>query len=302
MTPKGGTEILVENLIKHTGLDWTKYINLIPSTCDVNLLDPNRKNVIWQHLSYDQGACQLTQDVNFVNMVDHFVYVSEWQLTQYLDKFPIHDADNRIMRNAIDPINYIEKPKDKIQLIYTSMPFRGLDVLLDSFELLKRDDVELVIYSSNIIYGKGYSTGVGEAFTKMFHRAKMMKNVIYKGYAMNQAVRKAVQQAHILAYPSTFEETSCLAAIEAGAAGCKIVTTDLGALRETCGDHAILVEYTDDRIELAHRYAEILNQTIDNYEHNSYNLKDQSVWFNDRYSWHNRADECKGFFKEICAK
>ena len=92
-----------------------------------------------------------------------------------------------------------------------------------------------------------------------------MKNVVYKGYAMNKAVHKAVQQAHILAYPSIFEETSCLAAIEAGAAGCKIVTTDYGALKETCGDWASYIEFTPNRRELVQNYAELLQKEIDNY-------------------------------------
>lgn len=115
-----------------------------------------------------------------------------------------------------------------------------------------------------------------------------MKNVIYKGYAMNKAIRLALQQSHILAYPSIFPETSCLAAIEAGAAGCKIVTTDFGALPETCWEYATYVPYTMDHRALAHTYAQALTETIDTYQNNMYN---QSNWFNTQYSWENRKHE-----------
>ena len=100
-----------------------------------------------------------------------------------------------------------------------------------------------------------------------------MKNVVYKGYAMNKAIHKAVQQAHILAYPSIFAETSCLTAIEAGAAGCKIVTTDYGALRETCQDWATYVDFTTNRQELVNNYAETLKKEIDNYTPECYNTQ-----------------------------
>jgi glycosyltransferase involved in cell wall biosynthesis len=236
----------------------------------------------------------------FLAAVDHFVYVSDWQLDQFKNKYNIGHVNNHVIKNAITPIEFKPKPKDRIQLIYTSMPARGLEVLLDAFEIIDRDDVDLTIYSSNIIYGKTYNPA--DNAQQLFHRARAMKNVYYRGYALNQAVRKSLQTAHILAYPSTFPETSCLSAIEAGAAGCKIVTTDFGALPETCGDWATLVPYIEDRQALTKEYAQALNTAIDNYESECYNIKEQSDWFNETYSWDRRAKEWKQFFEKICAK
>ena len=291
MKPLGGTEILYNGFLKHVGNYWQENTNIILSTCDPRLVDQSKRNILWQHISYDQRNAQMMNDIEFVNMINQFVYVSNWQLNQYQQRFPIHSCNNVVLKNAIEPIEYIEKPTDKIRLIYTSMPFRGLDVLLDAFDLINNGDVELVVYSSNVIYGTNYSNAVGNSYDQLFNRCKSTPNVIYKGYAMNKAVKKAVQSAHILAYPSTFEETSCLAAIEAGAAGCKIVTTELGALPETCNNWATYVPFTNNRTELVHNYAETLKKAIDNYSSSCYNIQAQSHWFNEQYSWLNRATE-----------
>jgi glycosyltransferase involved in cell wall biosynthesis len=294
MQPRGGTELLYSNLLKYCGTDWQKDKNLILSFCNPTLIHPTKTNIVWQHLMHDQGAIVGMYQQEFIDSVDRFVYVSNWQLDQFRNKFNIANADNIVIKNAIDPIFYKEKPKGKLKLIYTSMPNRGLDILLDAFALVDRD-VELSIYSSNIIYGKSYSDAVGNRDSLLFARARSMKNVSYKGFVLNKVVRSALQDAHILAYPSTYEETSCIAAIEAGAAGCRIVTTDLGALPETCNQYAHYVKHTLDRQTLVENYATALIENIDNYYENSYTLENQSAWFNKQYSWENRSKEWTQF-------
>lgn len=302
MTPKGGTELLFENFQKYVRPDWSDIFHLIVSICDYRLINPNKVNLLWQHLMLDQYNTLNMRERSFVDQIQYFVYVSEWQKQQFENRFDAPLSQNIVIKNAIEPIPFKEKSTDKIRLIYTSTPNRGLSVLLDSFELLNRNDVELHVYSSNIIYGKSYQSMEISKYNQLIHRCKTTKNIVYKGYALNKAVRKAVQDAHILAYPSIYEETSCLAAIEAGAAGCKIVTTNLGALPETCNGHATFVDYQygDDLKELSIRYADILNKEINNYSHMG--KLEQSIWFNDYYSWHNRAKEWNNLIEKLSAE
>lgn len=303
MKPSGGTELLYNNLIKYTGVDWQQQINLILSACHTQLLDTNRINVLWQHLADDQEAIRGMTYPEFVNRIDHYVYVSEWQ-RRLFSRFDHGPGTVSVIKNAIEPIEFKEKPTDKIRLIYTSTPNRGLAVLLDAFKILNRKDVELTVYSSNIIYGKSYSDQTRLRDEQLFYRCQTTPGIVYKGYAMNKAVRQALQRSHILAYPSIYAETSCLAAIEAGAAGCRIVTTDLGALPETCDKWASYTEYRygDNLTKLAENYAETLDREIDLCQTSAYNLQEQSDWFNETYSWTNRSQEWINFFNIICAK
>lgn len=298
MTPKGGSELLFQNLQKYLGLEELSKINLVLSVCNQNFLSKDKPNILWQHLSYDQENVQGMLTDNFTQNVNQFVYVSNWQFERFQEYFNAPISNAQVIHNAIEPIDYIEKPKNKLKLIYTSTPWRGLEVLLEAFKLLNRDDIELDVYSSTVIYGKHF---MPNAYDYLFNRCRATKGINYKGYATNKAVRKAVQSAHIFAYPSIFEETSCLSAIEAGAAGCKLVITDYGALKETCENYATYVQYQDNRKDLIHSYAEVLNQEIDNYWNNA-EFKQQSDYFNNRYSWVSRKDDWNNLIENICAK
>ena len=290
MKPNGGSEILHGNLLRYTqGLDWTNTVNLILSVCSENRLNSHIPNIVWQHLNSNEEVTNGMQNASFVDKISQFIYVSDWQMQVFSQKYSIPLDRSQVIHNAIDPIEYQEKSRNgKLRLIYTSTPWRGLDVLLDAFKILNRDDIELDVYSSTVIYGKEF---LKNKFDWLYDKCRATKNVNYRGYALNKAVRKAVQSAHIFAYPNTFEETSCLSAIEAGAAGCRIVTTDHGALTETCGDYAVYVNYNPDRLQLAEEYASILDREIDNYWITYPTLRAQSEYFNNEYSWENRKNE-----------
>lgn len=301
MNPKGGSEIAYNSLLQHVSGDWQKDINFIVSMCHPEFLDSSRKNIIWQQLSYDQANVMNMQNPDFVRKVDCFVYVSNWSYEKFRMIYKTPENKSLVVKNAIDPIEYIPRNKGKFKMIYTSTPWRGLEVLLDAFELLNRDDVELDVYSSTIIYGTGFYNETEKLYKPLFDRARNMKNVNYKGYAENSEIRKAVQQAHIFSYPSIFEETSCIAAIEAGAAGCKMVTTNYGALYETCGEFATMVPFNADRKVLAQNYAKALNYTLNNYWNgdNLNMLQFQSQYYNKFYGWEYRRQQWASLFSSL---
>jgi glycosyltransferase involved in cell wall biosynthesis len=283
--PRGGSDLMLEGIKKHVDLTG---VNIIQSVCDESLIDPDKKNILWQHLPADQPFVQGISNKYFQRQLDATVYVSHWQHEKYrwLHQVPLDNA--YVIKNAIEPIEFIPRSKgNKTKIIYASAPYRGLDVMLDAFELLDRDDVELDVYSSTVIYGSDYVAHEGDKYDHLFNRARSMKNVNYIGYVPHDELIAALQKANILAYPCIFEETSCLTVIEAAAAGCQIVTTNIGALPETGSEFALLVPIQADYKGIVSSFADHLGFAIDS------NLKfdgqTQSAFYNSHYSWDNRS-------------
>jgi len=307
MNPKGGTEILKEQLIKQLPEGSVDGINLVGSICHPSLIKEDKVNIIWQHLSYDQPNVQMMRDRKFVDSVDLFVYVSHWQYNKFREHFQIPEYKSIVIKNAT--YAFENKPKNiggRIKLIYTSTPWRGLAILIKAVEILNqtRDDFTLDIYSSTKIYGTAFEKAEEGKFDALFDLCKKTKNVNLHGYATNDEIRKALTYSHIYAYPSIFEETSCLAAIEAMSAGCKVVTTNYGALPETCGEFASFVEFDSSAQNLIQRYADSLNTTIDNYGKNLYKeeLEMQKQYYNNYYSWNTRIKEWENFLEYARSK
>lgn len=305
MLPAGGTEILLGRLANEVSKDYEKQINLIKRLV-VGSIDPSRKNVCWNHLHVNEENTWGHMNPNLVAGVDKFVFVSHDQYMNFLQTYHVPPEKCTVIKNATEAVPYLPKQRsDKLKIMYTSTPWRGLDVLLKAFELLNRDDVELHVYSSTKIYGDEFEKLLPEKTKKDFESwyevAGLLPNSYYHGYAPNEEILKQLQSAHILAYPSIFIETSCLAAIEAMMAGCKVVTTNLGALPETCGEWATYVPFGPKKMDLAARFAEALNQEIDRYwdAENQKRLERQVAFYNEFYSWDARIPEWRRLFDSL---
>ena len=106
---------------------------------------------------------------------------------------------------------------------------------------------------------------------------------------------------HIFSYPSIWPETSCIAAIESMAAGCEVVTTNLGALNETCSPFGKIIHFEKTPEELEVKYKEALLESINNFwsDATQKKLKLQRKKINETYSWDVRSVEWKNFFNEV---
>ena len=290
MKPYGGTEIQLEYLHKYVDKDLLNKVQITTSVPEKTPIDPTKINVLWVHNSYDQPNLYPW----FKNKLNHrkydwYVFNSHWTYEKYRLMFDIPTDISVVIKNGFDDDLIVKsefKPKEKLKLIYTSTPWRGLDVLLKAMEQIKTDKVELDIYSSTQIYGDAFKKVNDDQFIKLYDKAKSLKYVNYKGYINHKELMKVLHTYDCYVHPSTFEETFCLAAMESLAAGLVTMTTDLGALYETCAEFPIYVPYLKDKEALAKQFAEaidMLPDLISNVDENR--MKFQMKYYRQYYHW-----------------
>ena len=267
-------------------------------------LDPDKQRILWIHdLAGDPEVQHLKDKENWDNY-ERIVFVSHWQQQQFKTYLGFPFEKGVVIQNAIDPIPSHEKPKDgKINVCYFSTPHRGMELLLNAWEFLRDKlgagkNAELNIYSSFKLYDRGH---LDEQFRHIYKRAEGMDGVNYHGTVSNDEIRKMLETQHIMAYPSIYEETSCITLMEAASAGCLCVIPNLGALPETGANFPWMYGYEEDHEKHAQVHGHILGKAIEHFWDNDVQnlLKIQRSYFDMFYNWELRAGQWQQFLHAI---
>jgi glycosyltransferase involved in cell wall biosynthesis len=250
--------------------------------------DFSKTTIYWNQLSHDQEAVKWLSDPKNIDKVDYFVFVSFWQAENYRKNFGVPGFKTKVIQNACSGVKKrVPGSREKVRLCYTSTPWRGLDVLLDSWERLDPRDAELHIFSSCKIYGKEFSSSEDKKFEELYRRCKSISGVVYRGSIPNDQLRSELPDFDILAYPNTFEETSCISVIEALCAGLRVVTSDLGALPETTEGWASMYPFLADKSRHAAVFSSLLNEEIQNVKAGLDTTIQASI-YSEKWSWDSR--------------
>ncbi len=215
------------------------------------VLGPETPLVLWNQHAPDQAGVQALQDPRERAAYDGFAMVSDWQSEQFHQRFGIERSRMTVLRNAIAPaFTHLFADHEAILgqkaqppvLAYTSTPFRGLALLLDAFGRIRQEipGVRLRVYSSMRVYQASAAEDEAD-YGALYRRCRQMEGVEYIGSVPQPELARELRTASVLAYPNTFAETSCIAVMEAMAAGCCVVTSRLGALPETGAGFARLI-------------------------------------------------------------
>ena len=270
----------------------------------VRNLEPDKQRILWIHDLANDPEVQHLKDKENWNQFERIVFVSHWQQHMFKTHLGFPYEKGVVIQNAIYPIPEHEKPKDgKINVCYFSTPHRGLELLLNAWEFMRTElkeglNAELNIYSSFKIYDRGH---LDEQFRHIYKRAENMDGVNYHGTVSNDEIREMLPNQHIMAYPSIYEETSCLTLIEACSAGCLSVIPNLGALPETGANFPWMYGFEEDPEKHAQVHGHILGRAIKHFwdEDVQNLLKIQRSYFDMFYNWRLRGGQWLQFLHAI---
>jgi glycosyltransferase involved in cell wall biosynthesis len=297
---KGGSELMMEGIVSRMDPELLSHFQLIAS----RVREIREDKIRIYHL-HDLPEDPETNHLKNSSSRDRFhkqVYCGNWQYARYRGALGVpHDGSCVVLETAIDPIVCPDpKPTDEVRLVYTSTPQRGLEVLIPVFKELcnKHDNIVLDVFSSFNIYGWAESD---KPFEKLFDECRNHPKINYHGAQPNEVVREALKRAHILAYPSIWEECNSRSVIEAMSAGLLCVHPNYGGLPDTAGGLNFMYQWDSNKNTHANKFYQVLDNAIGivNTENIQNYLRMVKMYADSRYNWTKVASQWEDMLKGL---
>ncbi|MCO6186994.1 glycosyltransferase family 4 protein [Rhizobium sp. L1K21] len=269
--------------------------------------------VLWSHLATNQAVNRPLAEPDEQALWDAIVTVSQWHRSDLVNGFKLRADRVHVIGNAIAPFfKSIEiapawfETGEPPTLIYSSAPFRGLQILLDIFPTIraKVPDVRLKVFSSLKMYPSMLQNGE-DPYRFLYELARALPGVDYVDVLPQNELAAEMAGAAAFTYPATIEETACIAAMEAMALGAMPLTTDIGALSETTAGFGELTPAGLGGYQLLYAYgdlvADALNMARSNPAKAAETRARQIAFARETYSWDARAGEWIAFAEKLIA-
>ena len=196
----------------------------------------NIKNVyLWVHdvlpIMIDDSKCFQTHKEKFRKLIA----VTNWQKNKLVDNLEIPEEFIYVSRNAVNPERFKKNiSKVPYRFIYSSCVSRGLDNLIDIFPKIKEKYPESTLH----LFVRKEQID--------FNTIKKIENMnyVFVNNRLNQEqIALEFLKSDIFLYPTDFQETYCITAVEAMISKCLVVTVDYCGLGEIVKTKGITVPY-----------------------------------------------------------
>lgn len=274
----GGTEVALKWFNKNVlpevnNLKNYRCISVPGAPQNLEQLFDGQRNILWLHLTpnqIDDNGMNVLKRRDFLNSVDHFIVLSQFHKSRTVQELGVDPETVHVIEYPLDDIPFNKSKFDDVEIVkivHASQAVRGLEVLLQSI-LRIDEDFELNIY--NDFYPEQYDNAALEELIKD-------ERITFYGKTPRATVIKAFANSHIHAYPSIFEETSCMTQAENIAAGNLCVYSNVGALPETSRGHGVMVDFTSKKTieEIVTEYSEHLRNAIRSIKNKEFNPTNQ---------------------------
>lgn len=298
-----GVEYLsLKKIISFTKANTLDYFIPVADEMALNLRIPAKSTICWLHNDYYFLKDELPDIRDKIAMLlktkaDKLLTLSDWHTRIISDIFSIPKEHFFQTRNGIHWPYFDNNAAQKRlpRLFYSSVPDRGLDILLDMFSRLieKKPELELHLYTSFKVWGKSKEWDQQMA-SSLYAKAKNQKGVFLHQPLTHHALAKKLQEGTLWLYPmhsapeTKFQaETSCIAAIEAQAAGLPVIATAEGALPETIvNDHTgLLIAGNPYDIDFQEKFIESTLNLLDDPEKLKQFRQEARQRVQEQYTW-----------------
>jgi len=276
---------------------------------------PAKVKLLWVH---DLGSKNQRPELHAgLHQINGILTVSEYHKKQIVESWGINPDIVYPITNGIDLTLYEEPDRaavldmhpvfseldDKLVMLYSSRPERGLENLVSPDGIMHQlweqgyKDVHLIVCSYD-----NTTPQMESYYHQLWEACDVLPNVTNVGSLTKRNLAALQMYADLHIYPTAFKEVSCITAMECMAAGLPFLSTDAGALPETCSisDGAKLIALDDVTMNI-----KSFVERVDFYLSNREVLRDYSaaqIEAAPYYSWENAANRLMNVVSRIFDK
>jgi len=242
----------------YDGVEYHETENFHDLTCDVLIISRQadmlsdrfnifaKLKILWLH---DVIAINATNEL--LLKADRIFALSNWHKNNLISHHNLHTDHIITTRNGINLNRFNKKiVRNRFKCINTSSPDRSWPILLDIWPEIKKQvpqaELHLAYGFANWEISAQMQNDKSQLSLINFLKNKIKElqsaGVVFHDRLNQEKLAEEFLSAGVLLYPTWFTETSCISAMEAQAAGLRIVTSNIAALKETVADRGVLID------------------------------------------------------------
>lgn len=177
---------------------------------------------------------------------------------------------------------YFKENNNKIKIVYAGrlLKIKGVDLLINAYVNLLKNDAKIYKDTELIIAGEGELEGVIKEASKKY-------NIKYLGKLNHDEIMSLFNQTDIFINPSTSPEGLPTAILEAGLMKCSVIATPMGGTIEVIENNVngLICKPTQDSIEQS------IKQLVDNEKERNKYAEKLHIHIKEKFSWENTTKE-----------
>tara|TARA_R110000796_G_scaffold66718_4_gene153326 strand:- start:31419 stop:33740 length:2322 start_codon:yes stop_codon:yes gene_type:complete len=194
-----------------------------------------KKILFWLHneepFNWFEGDEMSEEDIQeSYDLCDNIICLTNWHKEHFLSSNPRLENKIKIIGNGIS-LSDIQKAEYKVpgSYLYSSHPERGLNKLLNEWSIIKRKQPYATLAIATPAYGLEY---YNENFAEKVKSLKDL-NVTFLGSLSTKELYKRMGTTETWYYPTDYNETYCITALEMMAHDVIVDTNEIAGLKET---------------------------------------------------------------------
>jgi len=235
-----------------------------------------------------------------VKNIDKIIVLTQWHKENILSHFSLPEDKFVIIPNGVNKERFYEDvEKEPFTCVYSSTPYRGLDVLIDIWPKIKKavPEAKLKIFSSMKVYNIGRDK---DDYLELYDEIQKLDGVSYYGSVKQDLLAKELQSCSLYLYPCTYEETFFIGGLEAIYARCPIISNKLGAIPETVPDNCrVLIEGSPFEESVQREYIDTVIKLLTSKRKDLATMQKNCNFYFGKFEWRNVA---KNFWKALIEK